>query len=149
MPDLASNVLLQTSHSSKDSVSLLVTMLRTHKSGKSAKSSSSSGRMATKTRQALSVSQRCTRNCQSLHVRWPRDRKSCRTIRHTIPMETTPLPRQMLAPVLLRVSTRQAQHIAQSRLHQPLLQALRLSSPRADTRTRTTPPSIYLGRKTT
>ena len=141
MPALASNVLLRTNHSSRDSVFLLVTTWLTHKSARSARYCSSNGQMATRTRQAWSASQHYTRNCRNLHVQWLRDRKFCKT--PTIPMERMPPRQRITDPVPPRVLTRRVPHIAQLRSPQQLqlLQALHLSSPRADTRTRTTPPS--------
>lgn len=149
MLDLASNVLSQTSRFLSDFASSLETMSRMHKSDRSAKSCSSSGRTATKTRPASSVSQLCTRNCRNLHVQWLQDRKSCRTMQRMIPMERLHLRQHMVDLALLQVSIRQAQHTVLSLSRRLLQAALRLSSPRAGTRTKATLPSVCRRRRIT
>jgi hypothetical protein len=149
MPDLASNVLLQTSRSLSDSVFLPEMMSQIHKSDRSAKFCSSSGRTATKIRLALNASPLCTKNCRNLLVQWLQDRKYCKTTQLMIPMERLDLRRHMADRVLPRVSTQQLRHTVRSLSH-PRLQAASLpSSPRADTRTRATHLSAFPRRRTT
>jgi hypothetical protein len=153
MPDLASNVLLRTSRSLRDSVSLLEMMLQILKSDRSAKFCSSSGRTATKTRLALNVSPLCTKNCRNLHVQWLQGRKYCKTTQRTILMEKLRLHPHMVDRVLPRAPTQpwsqQARRIVRLLSHQRLQAALRLSSPRAGTKTRATHLSAFPRRKTT
>jgi hypothetical protein len=142
-------VLSRTSRSLSDSVSSLETMLQIHKSDRSAKFCSSSGRTATKIRLALNVSPLCTKNCRNLLVQWLQDRKYCKTTQLMIPMERLDLRRHMADRVLPRVSIQQPRHTVQSLSHQRLQAASRLSSPRADIRTRATHLSASPKRRTT